>query len=59
MPVIAANGMDLYYELHGAGPRMLFFNGTGGDLRREPNIFDSPLGERFELLAHNQRGLGL
>ncbi|MFP4667484.1 MAG: alpha/beta fold hydrolase [Desulfobacterales bacterium] len=37
---------------------MLFLNGTGGDLRREPGIFQSPLADRFEILAHDQRGLG-
>lgn len=58
MPFIAVRGIQMYYEIHGEGPRLLFINSTGGDLRRKPSIFDSPLIEHFEILAHDQRGLG-
>lgn len=58
MPYVHVRGIRIYYEQHGTGPRLLFFNGSGGDLRRKPNIFDSPLTERFEVLCHDQRGLG-
>lgn len=58
MPFTRANGIDVYYEVHGEGPRLLHFGGTGGDLRKEPSIFASPLPRHFELLAHDQRGLG-
>lgn len=58
MPYVQVRGIRMYYEIHGAGPRLLYFNGSGGDLRRKPNIFDSPLATRFELLCHDQRGLG-
>lgn len=58
MPFIDIRDIRLYYEMRGKGPRLLFFNGTGGDLRRKPGIFDSPLAEHFEILAHDQRGLG-
>ena len=58
MPLAAVNGIDLYHERQGAGPRLLFVNGSGGDLRRPPVIFDSPLGRRFDLLAYDHRGLG-
>ena len=58
MPFVEARGIRIYYEIRGDGPRVLFFNGSGGDLRRKPNIFDSPLAVRFQVLCHDQRGLG-
>ncbi|MDZ7669497.1 MAG: alpha/beta fold hydrolase [Gammaproteobacteria bacterium] len=58
MPRITANGIELYYEVEGRGPRLLFISGTGGDLRTRPNVFDSPLAGHFEILAFDQRGLG-
>ncbi len=54
----SANGLELYYERRGAGARLLFINGSGGDLRRPPVIFDSPIGIHFDLLAYDHRGLG-
>lgn len=38
---------------------MLFISGTGGDLRQSPSIFDSFLARHFQILAYDQRGLGL
>lgn len=58
MPTILANRIELYYEIAGSGPRLLFISGTGGDLRTRPNVFDGPLARRFEVLAYDQRGLG-
>ena len=58
MPVCSANGIDLYYECAGTGPRLLFISGTGSDLRNRPNVFDSPLAGHFEVLSFDQRGLG-
>lgn len=58
MPFVAVRDLNLYYELAGTGPRLLYINGTGGDLRRKPNVFDSPLAERFTILSYDQRGLG-
>ncbi|MFP6781024.1 MAG: alpha/beta hydrolase [Gammaproteobacteria bacterium] len=58
MPHINVGPLDLYYEIRGSGPRLFFISGTGGDLRRHPNIFDSPLADQFEILAYDQRGLG-
>jgi 3-oxoadipate enol-lactonase len=54
------NGIDFYYEgpAGGPGPRLLFLNGTGGDLRQKPSFIDGPLASEFEILAHDQRGLG-
>lgn len=33
-------------------------NGTGSDLRKKPNIMDSPLSAAFRVTAFDQRGLG-
>ncbi|MEM9175285.1 MAG: alpha/beta fold hydrolase [Myxococcota bacterium] len=54
-------GLDFYYEQTGSGdgrPKLLFVNGTGGDLRQQPRLFDGPLTDAFEIVAHDQRGLG-
>jgi 3-oxoadipate enol-lactonase len=58
MPFIRCGEVDVYYEISGTGPRLLFIGGTGGDLRKKPNVFDSPLVRSFEVLAYDQRGLG-
>lgn len=58
MPMIDIGPIELYYEIRGSGPRLLYISGTGGDLRRHPGIFDSPLADQFEILAYDQRGLG-
>jgi 3-oxoadipate enol-lactonase len=58
VPVASANGVSLYYELQGAGERLLFISGTGGDLRRQPRLTDNPSFASFELLQFDQRGLG-
>jgi 3-oxoadipate enol-lactonase len=58
MPYANLNGLNLYFERAGDGPRLLFISGTGGDLRVQPNVFASPLARSFDLLAYDQRGLG-
>jgi 3-oxoadipate enol-lactonase len=58
MPFVELRGLRFYFERAGQGAPLLVFNGTGGDLRRKPGIFQSPLPSRFELLCHDQRGLG-
>lgn len=58
MPFANLRGVDFYFEQAGAGPRLLFLNGSGGDLRQQPRMIDGPLSETFEILAHDQRGLG-
>ena len=55
---VEANGLDMYYERGGQGEPLLFISGTGGDLRRKPNQFDSPLAQAFDLVCYDQRGLG-
>ncbi len=51
MPHITTTRIRTYYETAGAGPRLLYISGTGGDLRTKPTIFDSPLAQHFEVLA--------
>ena len=58
MPFVAVRDLRMYYEIHGTGPRLLSISGTGGDLRRSPNIFEMPIARHFEILAYDQRGLG-
>ena len=58
MPSARIGDIDLFYEVAGAGPRVLFIGGTGGDLRTKPNVFDGPMAAHFEVLAFDQRGLG-
>ena len=58
MPVTCANGIDLYYEQAGAGPRLLFISGTGADLRHSPRLTGAPQFAAFALLEYDQRGLG-
>jgi len=58
MPSAQVRDLSMYYEIHGSGPRLLYISGTGGDLRRTPNVFSWPLAQHFEVLAYDQRGLG-
>ena len=58
MPFCDANGVSLYFELAGDGGRLLSISGTGGDLRHKPGLADGPLGQAFEVLSYDQRGLG-
>jgi len=57
VPTLTVNGIELYYERAGTGPRLLFLNGSGATLQST-----SPLVEvftsRFDVVAHDQRGLG-
>ena len=58
MPFVSVRDIEMYYEIRGKGPRLLSISGTAGDLRRSPNIFETPLVQQFEILAYDQRGLG-
>ena len=51
------NGIDLYYERAGAGPRLLFLNGSGATLESSGFIV-AAFAKQFDVLAHDQRGLG-
>jgi len=57
IPTIDANGIRIYYERRGDGPRLLFLNGSGSTLASSAMLI-APFAERFDVLAHDQRGLG-
>ena len=58
MPQLRVRDIEVYHEIHGSGPRLLFIGGSGGDLRQKPGVFDGPLVGQFEVLSYDQRGLG-
>jgi 3-oxoadipate enol-lactonase len=58
MAVAQVNGIDVYYEIHGSGERVVVISGTGGDLRSDPGRAKSLLAQNFEVLLYDQRGLG-
>jgi 3-oxoadipate enol-lactonase len=57
VPTVALRGIDIYFERSGEGTRLLFVNGSGSTLQTSAVLL-SPFAERFDLLAHDQRGLG-
>ena len=57
MPFAHINGLQVHYVRLGAGPRLLFFNGTSGTLDEVAPLL-ALFATRFEVLAHDQRGLG-
>ena len=48
IPTITANGIDLYYERSGSGPRLLFLNGSGSTLATSALLI-APFAERFDV----------
>lgn len=56
MPIAYVNGVEIYFEVAGSGPRLLALPGSGADLRNA-NI-GRPLEDRFTVLTLDQRGLG-
>lgn len=57
MPTVNINGIDLYHEQSGSGPRLLFLNGSGSTLETSELLIDV-FRSRFDVVAHDQRGLG-
>ena len=57
MPEQRVNGVDLYFEHVGTGPRLLFLNGSGATLEVVGPLI-SMFASQFEVLADDQRGLG-
>jgi pimeloyl-ACP methyl ester carboxylesterase len=55
--VVRLRGIDIHLERRGDGPRLLFLNGSGQSLDRVRALVDV-LAARFDVLAHDQRGLG-
>ena len=59
MPYTNTSDIRIHYQRKGKGCAVLFLGGVGGDLRSKPNIFDSPLADKFDILTFDQRGTGL
>ncbi|MCD9625461.1 alpha/beta fold hydrolase [Rhabdothermincola salaria] len=57
MPTAHVNGIDVFYERGGDGPRLLFCNGSFATLATSAMLVDVFRG-RFDTVAHDQRGLG-
>jgi pimeloyl-ACP methyl ester carboxylesterase len=57
MPILEANGIDVYYERSGGGPPLLFVNGSMSTLEHTRPMVEV-YAARFDVIAHDQRGLG-
>jgi 3-oxoadipate enol-lactonase len=57
MPVDQVNGVPLYWERYGSGPRLLYCNGSGSTLESAKPALEV-LAANFELLAWDYRGFG-
>ena len=57
MPTIHGNGIDIYYEQRGSGPRLLYFQGSGQTLAKSGIMVDG-FAKEFDVVAFDQRGLG-
>ena len=57
VPTVNANGIDLYYERWGQGPRLLLFNGSGSSIASSELLIRLFTND-FDVLVHDQRGLG-
>jgi len=58
VPTVRANGIDIYYERRGTGPRLLYFQGSGQTLSKSGVMVDG-FAKEFEVVAYDQRGLGM
>lgn len=58
MPTVTANGISIYYERSGTGPPLLFCNGSGSTLAGSQPLL-TPFRAQFDVVAHDQRGMGL
>ena len=58
MPVAYINGININYQRSGSGPRLLFLNGSGATLALIGPML-AMIGDGFDMVAHDQRGLGL
>ncbi|HEX4337209.1 MAG TPA: alpha/beta hydrolase [Polyangiaceae bacterium] len=58
MTTALVNGIELYFERAGNGPRTLFLNGSGSSLA-STGFLVAPFVEHLDVLAFDQRGMGL
>ena len=57
MPILLKQSLSINYEIFGSGPRVLFFNGSGGSIEGSILLINA-LAKTFQVLVHDQRGLG-
>ncbi len=57
MPTFYRATISINYQILGHGPRVLFFNGSGGSIDGSQLLINS-LAKTCQVLAHDQRGLG-
>ncbi|MGH7621399.1 MAG: alpha/beta fold hydrolase [Gemmatimonadaceae bacterium] len=57
MPSVHVNGIDLYYEVHGAGEPLLWIGGLGANVREIPYLIDA-YRSRYQLIVYDGRGCG-
>ncbi len=57
MPVFERNSLSINYQIIGSGPRVLFFNGSGGSIEGSQLLINA-FAKTCQVLAHDQRGLG-
>ena len=57
MPLIAVNGIELYYESHGTGAPLLVLGGLGLDVS-EMGVLTGRWPPRFRVIAADNRGAG-
>lgn len=57
MPTISVNGLQMYYELHGAGQPLALIEGLGTDLSDWSTIIE-PLAQSHQVIAFDIRGAG-
>lgn len=57
MPTISVNGLQMYYELHGAGQPLALIEGLGTDLSEWGTIIE-PLAQSHQVIAFDIRGAG-
>jgi 3-oxoadipate enol-lactonase len=57
VPVTLSDGPDLFYQVTGSGPRLLFLNGSGVTLD-DGGVLAGLFSSSFEVLSFDYRGLG-
>ena len=57
MPIFKKQSLSINYQILGEGPRVLFFNGSGGSIEGSQLLINA-FAKTCQVLAHDQRGLG-
>ncbi len=58
MAFAKVNDINIHYEIHGSGPKVLFIHGIRADLKNPISAFKTALPQHFTVLAFDPRGLG-